>query len=93
MKNQPSLATKVGNHTFRTTGITAARSKTPPPWQTTPRPARSPEAVSRTYTFIVTDHLTWVAAEEFQEAAGGGVAGAGNRRHGGPPFGRPGSRM
>jgi hypothetical protein len=33
------IATKVGNHTFRTTGITAARSKTPPPWQTTPRPA------------------------------------------------------
>jgi integrase len=41
------ITTQVGNHTFRATGITAylkngrtaARSKTPPPWRTTPRPA------------------------------------------------------
>jgi integrase/recombinase XerC len=42
------ITTLVGNHTFRATGITAylktaAPSKTPPPWRTTPQPApRSP---------------------------------------------------
>jgi hypothetical protein len=43
------IETKLGNQSFRATGITAylrtgARSKTPPRWRTMPRPALRPAA-------------------------------------------------
>ncbi|GLI95741.1 hypothetical protein [Methylocystis echinoides] len=38
------IKTKIGNHSFRATGITASKmaapSKKPPPWRTTPRRAQ-----------------------------------------------------